>query len=70
MAAVVESAPEKANPMAVCKTTVGSFKVELFVNEMPITASNFVDLAQSGFYNGMHFHRVIPNFVRACVLST
>merc|ERR1711869_105725 len=26
-------------------------------------ASNFIDLAQSGFYNGIHFHRVIPNFM-------
>ena len=30
---------------------------------MPITASNFIDLAQSGFYNGIHFHRVIPGFM-------
>ena len=30
---------------------------------MPITASNFIDLAQSGFYNGIHFHRVIPDFM-------
>lgn len=30
---------------------------------MPITAYNFVDLAKSGFYNGLHFHRVIPNFM-------
>lgn len=30
---------------------------------MPITASNFIDLAQSGFYNGLHFHRVIPDFM-------
>ena len=28
-----------------------------------ITASNFIDLAQSGFYNGLHFHRVIPDFM-------
>ncbi|KAK3273175.1 hypothetical protein CYMTET_18567 [Cymbomonas tetramitiformis] len=30
---------------------------------VPITASNFIDLAQSGFYNGIHFHRVIPDFM-------
>ena len=62
MASQVE-ATTKANPTAVFKTSAGSFTVELFVNEMPITASNFVDLAQSGFYNGLHFHRVIPNFM-------
>ena len=62
MASIVE-ATTKANPTAVFKTSAGSFTVELFVNEMPITASNFIDLAQSGFYNGLHFHRVIPNFM-------
>ena len=30
---------------------------------MPLTASNFIDLANSGFYDGLHFHRVIPNFM-------
>ena len=30
---------------------------------MPVTASNFIDLARSGFYNGLTFHRVIPNFM-------
>merc|ERR1712217_371897 len=30
---------------------------------MPISSSNFIDLAQTGFYNGIHFHRVIPNFM-------
>ena len=30
---------------------------------MPITVSNFIDLANSGFYNGLHFHRVIPDFM-------
>jgi cyclophilin family peptidyl-prolyl cis-trans isomerase len=30
---------------------------------MPITGGNFVQLAESGFYNGLHFHRIIPNFM-------
>jgi len=30
---------------------------------MPVTASNFIDLCKKGFYNGLHFHRVIPNFM-------
>lgn len=51
------------NPTAVCETTAGTFKVELFVDKMPLTASNFVDLAKTGFYDGVHFHRVIPNFM-------
>merc|ERR1712232_1056162 len=38
-------------------------KCEIFLDKMPRTASNFIDLANSGFYNGLHFHRVIPNFM-------
>lgn len=44
-------------------TTVGDFTIELFTEQMPITAYNFIDLAKSGYYNGLHFHRVIPNFM-------
>merc|ERR1712194_556725 len=36
---------------------------EIYLDQMPITASNFIDLAQTGFYNGLHFHRVIPSFM-------
>merc|ERR1712086_926308 len=43
--------------------TMGVIKVEVFLDRVPRTASNFIDLAQSGFYNGVHFHRVIPNFM-------
>ena len=52
-----------ANPVAVFDTSEGTFKAEIFLAEMPITAQNFIDLAESGFYNGLHFHRVIPNFM-------
>ena len=92
---------------AVCVTTLGTFTLELFMDEvrppaprrpqapgsaltakplppppppartfprpcpvaaarppqMPVTVSNFVDLANNGFYNGLSFHRVIPNFM-------
>merc|ERR1712118_305250 len=51
------------NPIAVCETSMGTFKAELYLSQMPITASNFIDLARTGFYNGIHFHRVIPNFM-------
>merc|ERR1719439_459591 len=44
-------------------TTMGTIKVELYLDRVPITASNFIDLANSGFYNGIHFHRVIPGFM-------
>lgn len=42
---------------------MGTFTVELFVDKMPITAGNFVELARSGFYDGLHFHRVIKDFM-------
>merc|ERR1712046_203785 len=51
------------NPIATCDTTMGTFKLEIFLDRVPITASNFIDLANSGFYNGIHFHRVIPDFM-------
>uniref|UniRef100_A0A7S0A523 Peptidyl-prolyl cis-trans isomerase n=1 Tax=Pyrodinium bahamense TaxID=73915 RepID=A0A7S0A523_9DINO len=57
------AAAEKPNPVAMCKTSKGTFKAEIYLDKMPITASNFIALAQEGFYNGIHFHRVIPNFM-------
>ncbi len=52
-----------ANPIATLETSLGNITVELFVDQMPITAGNFVKLAKSGFYDGLHFHRVIDNFM-------
>jgi cyclophilin family peptidyl-prolyl cis-trans isomerase len=51
------------NPTATCETTLGTFRVELFLDKMPITAKNFIDLANDGFYDGLHFHRVIKGFM-------
>jgi cyclophilin family peptidyl-prolyl cis-trans isomerase len=52
-----------ANPTATCETSLGTFQVELFTDKMPITANNFIKLAKSGFYDGLHFHRVIEGFM-------
>ena len=52
-----------ANPTATCETSLGTFTVELYTDDMPITAGNFIKLAKSGFYDGLHFHRVIKNFM-------
>jgi cyclophilin family peptidyl-prolyl cis-trans isomerase len=52
-----------ANPTATLETSLGTITVELFVDQMPITAGNFVKLAKSGFYDGLHFHRVINRFM-------
>merc|ERR1712100_153249 len=56
--------PRRAgNPTATFDTTEGSFEAEIYLDRVPITASNFIDLCQSGFYEGVHFHRVIPGFM-------
>ncbi len=52
-----------ANPTASCETSLGTFRVELFTDKMPVTAGNFIELAKSGFYDGLHFHRVIEGFM-------
>ncbi|WP_204105381.1 MULTISPECIES: peptidylprolyl isomerase [Spirulina sp. CCY15215] len=52
-----------ANPTATLETSLGNITVELFTDVMPITAGNFIKLAKSGFYDGLHFHRVINNFM-------
>src|SRR5688572_15878058 len=51
------------NPIATFDTSEGSFQAEIYLDKMPITAQNFLDLAKSGFYYGLHFHRVIPSFM-------
>ena len=48
---------------ALISTEKGDMKVELYENETPITVANFVKLAESRFYDGLTFHRVIPDFV-------
>lgn len=51
------------NPTALVETTAGHFTVELYLDQMPVTAGNFIRLAKEGFYDGLHFHRVIKNFM-------
>jgi peptidylprolyl isomerase len=48
---------------AVIHTDKGDMRVELFAQQAPQTVNNFVFLARDGFYNGLTFHRVIPDFV-------
>lgn len=45
------------------ETDKGTLTIELYPNEAPGTVANFEKLANSGFYDGLTFHRVIPNFV-------
>lgn len=44
-------------------TEKGLMKVEFYENDAPNTVKNFVDLSKKGFYDGLTFHRVIPDFV-------
>lgn len=48
---------------ATIRTSKGEMIFELYDSETPITTKNFIDLSNKGFYNGLNFHRVIPNFV-------
>jgi len=52
-----------ANRTAVLNTTKGVIKFELYEDLAPITANNFIDLVERGFYNGLTFHRYEPGFV-------
>jgi len=52
-----------ADKTAVFNTTMGNFKVKLLNDKAPITVGNFLKLVDEGFYDGLIFHRVIPNFM-------
>ena len=48
---------------AIIKTDKGDIELELHADRAPVTVANFVNLAKSGFYDGVTFHRVIANFM-------
>ncbi len=48
---------------ATIETSKGTIRLELFPEDAPGTVANFEKLANSGFYNGLKFHRVVPDFV-------
>ena len=48
---------------AVMRTNKGDIKLRLFADKAPVTVANFVNLAKRGYYDGLLFHRVIPNFM-------
>ena len=55
-----EVTPRAGNPVAIFDTSVGSFEAEIYLDRVPVMASNFMDLAKKGFYNQTHVHRVTP----------
>lgn len=52
-----------SNPHATITTSMGTIVLELYQDKTPLTVANFIKLAQSGFYDGVAFHRVIPGFM-------
>jgi peptidyl-prolyl cis-trans isomerase B (cyclophilin B) len=48
---------------AIIHTNKGAMRLEFYKNEAPKTVENFIELAKKGFYDGLTFHRVIPDFV-------
>ena len=55
--------PEKGDQIVVIGTTMGEIKIKLFPEFAPKTVENFVGLAEKGYYDGIIFHRVIPDFM-------
>ena len=52
-----------SNPTATFETSLGNFTAEIYLDKMPVTAGNFIKLVKAGFYDGLHFHRVIKDFM-------
>jgi len=52
-----------ANRKAIIETNKGAITIELYEDKAPITAGNFIDLVERGFYDGLAFHRYEPSFV-------
>ena len=61
LATVASASAEKLS--AEIETSRGKIEIELTPDKTPVTVANFVNLAQKGFYNGVTFHRIIPNFM-------
>ena len=62
-ASLAQTKEKAANPMVLVKTNMGSFKIELYPEQAPVTVKNFLDYVDKKFYEGTTFHRVIPGFV-------
>jgi len=55
---------ESSSPVkAVIHTNKGDIKIQLYADIAPVTVANFVNLAMNGYYDGLNFHRVIPDFM-------
>ena len=52
-----------AQVTAILDTTKGQIRLNLFTDKTPVTTANFINLVQRGYYDGLTFHRVIPDFM-------
>ena len=66
LAGVALAQAPAANPKVLLKTSMGDITMELYAGKAPITVRNILDYVESGFYDGLIFHRVIPNFMIQC----
>ena len=63
MVACSEAAQEPEAPVVTMETSKGTIRIELYPDEAPISVENFLAYVDSGFYDGLSFHRVVPGFV-------
>ena len=61
--AAAKDEDEGKNPVVVLKTNMGDIEIELFAKEAPVSTKNFLWYVENQFYEGLTFHRVIPNFM-------
>lgn len=54
---------KRMRPVATIETEKGKIELELYPEEAPKTVENFITLTKKGYYNGLVFHRVVPDFV-------
>ena len=54
---------EETNSQVLMETSMGDVKIELFKDKAPISVRNFISYVKEGYYDGLIFHRVIPNFM-------
>ncbi|MFH1171519.1 MAG: peptidylprolyl isomerase [bacterium] len=52
-----------SSPAITVETTLGAFTIQLYQQQAPELTKNFLELATSGYYNGLTFHRIVPGFV-------
>lgn len=66
LAGTVLAQTPAANPKVLIKTSEGNITLELFPAKAPVTVKNILDYVEAKFYDGLIFHRVIPNFMIQC----